>query len=415
MAKKLPVFSTTFGSYRAVKILGEGGSGRVFAAEDDDGKEYAIKLLNSENASTEKARRFKNEILFGTRNQHKNIVSISDHGLWTGNTVPLQFYVMPVYAGTLRHLIKTGPKPEQVLPLFGQILDGLEAAHLLGVVHRDIKPENILLDSVLTPLIADFGIAHFTAEELATTVETMLSSRLANFIYAAPEQRQQGRTVDQRADIFALGLVLNEMYTGDIPHGTGYATINSRYPAFGFLDAFVASMIAQRPEDRPQTIDQIKKTLIAHQQEFIAQQKLDAMKKKVIPTVEVDSPVARQPIEVLGGDWRNGHLSFKLSQIPPQHWIDIVKNTASGGISYFMNYPPELITFTGNMAHWHGSENSAQSQIDQFKQRVAFANKEYVRQLAEAAKRQEEETRRRLQVEIQAEEQRQKIASGLKF
>lgn len=147
MAKKLPVFSTTFGTYQAVQILGEGGSGRVFAAEGDDGKQYAVKLLDSENASTEKVRRFKNEILFGTRNEHKNIVSISDHGLWTGDAVARPFYVMPQYAGTLRQAIKTGLKPEQVLPLFGQILDGLEVAHLLGVVHRDIKPENILLDT----------------------------------------------------------------------------------------------------------------------------------------------------------------------------------------------------------------------------------------------------------------------------
>jgi serine/threonine protein kinase len=151
MAKKLPVFSTPFGTYRAVKILGEGGSGQVFAAVGDDGKRYAIKLLDSENASTEKARRFKNEILFGTRNQYKNIVSISDHGLWIADTVALPFYVMPQYAGTLRQAIKAGLKPEQVLPLFGQILDGLQVAHLLGVVHRDIKPENILLDSDSNP------------------------------------------------------------------------------------------------------------------------------------------------------------------------------------------------------------------------------------------------------------------------
>ena len=139
------------------------------------------------------------------------------------------------------------------------------------------------------------------------------------------------------------------------------------------------------------------------------------MKRKVIPTVEVDSPIARQPIKVLGGDWRGGQLIFELSQIPPRHWTDIVMNTASGGISYFMNYPPELIRFTGNMAYWPGSEGTAQGLIDQFKQRVAFANKEYVRQLEEAAKRQEEETRRKLQADIQAEEKRQQIANRLKF
>lgn len=414
MKKKLPEFLTTFSTYRAIEILGEGGSGKVFACNGDDGRQYAIKLLNSAYASQEKARRFKNEILFGTRNQHKNIVSIIDHGLWHDNGVLCQFYVMPRYSGTLRSLLKVGLPQEKVLPLFGQILDGLEAAHMLGVIHRDIKPENILIDSASTLLIADFGIARFTADELATTVETKAGSRLANFVYAAPEQRQQGRTVDHRADIFAVGLILNEMFTGEIPHGTKYTDISSRVQAYAFLDELVAAMIAQRPEDRPATIDDIKKSLIAHQQDFIARQKLDAIKAKVIPAATVDDPVARNPIQVVGGDWDGSRLVFKLSQSPPPLWIQLVADSIDG-MSYYMDYPPQLISFSGDSAYWSSSESTAQEQINQFKQRVAFANTKYVRLLDENAKREEEEDRRRLRAAIQTEEKRKQVAGSLKF
>ena len=414
MKKKLPQFSTTFGAYSAVEILGQGGSGKVFACTDDDGKQYAVKLLNPEHASREKARRFKNEILFGYRNQHKNIVSIVDHGLWIENGVSCQFYVMPKYGGTLRSLMKTGLSHEKVLPLFGQILDGLEAAHLLGVVHRDIKPENILIDANSTPLIADFGIARFTADELATTIETKLGSRLANFVYAAPEQRQQGRTVDHRADIFAAGLILNEMFTGEIPYGTGYAVIGSRSSAYAFLDELVVAMIAQRPEERPSTIDHIKRILIARHQDFIARQKLDAMKTAVTAATRVDDPVARHPIEVTGGNWVSTQLVFTLTQTPPELWIQLVKDRGNS-MSYYMNYPPESIRFSGNMAYWVSSEGTAQEQINQFKQRVAYANKAYVHHLEETAKRQEEEARQKLKLSIQDEEKRQQFAQGLKF
>src|SRR3981081_1724934 len=112
-------------------------------------------------------------------------------------------------------MMNVGVVPLEVLPLFVKILDGVEAAHLQGVIHRDLKPENILVDSKgAHPAIADFGIASFTEDLLVTSVETAPTQRLANFQYAAPEQRLGGRTVRDTADIYALGLILNEMFTG---------------------------------------------------------------------------------------------------------------------------------------------------------------------------------------------------------
>jgi serine/threonine protein kinase len=88
----------------------------------------------------------------------------------------------------------------------------------LGVNHRDLKPENILYHMESNTLgVADFGIARFRQEDLITAVKTGPQEKLANFVYAAPEQRFAGRPVDLRADIYALRLIMNEMYTGEVP------------------------------------------------------------------------------------------------------------------------------------------------------------------------------------------------------
>src|SRR5262249_14350725 len=150
---------------------------------------------------------------------------------------------MPRYEGTLRTLIQARLPADQVLPLFDQILSGVEAAHLRGVHHRDLKPENILHDPTRQRLaIADFGIAHFGQEELLTAVETKHQERLANFTYAAPEQRIRGSMVDSRADIFALGLMLNEMFTGAVPLAAGHPLIRTFSQPHSYLDEIVGRM-----------------------------------------------------------------------------------------------------------------------------------------------------------------------------
>jgi len=89
-----------------------------------------------------------------------------------------------------------------------------------------LKPKNILCDSAKNKfVVADFGIASFEEDELYTAVETQEGERLANFQYAAPEQKVRGRPVTFHADIYALGLILNQMFTGEILQGVGFKTI----------------------------------------------------------------------------------------------------------------------------------------------------------------------------------------------
>jgi serine/threonine protein kinase len=183
-----------------------------------------------------------------SRNKHPNIVTVLDHGIARDHEFNGPFYVMSRYDGSLRAVMRQNLPSERVLPLFSQVLDGVEAAHFQGVVHRDLKPENILHDKGNGRLgIADFGIAQFTEELVATVVNTAPSQRLANFQYAAPEQRIAGQTVTQQADIYALGLILNEMFTGTVPHGTRYRLIENVDKQFAFLNPLVSKMLAQSP------------------------------------------------------------------------------------------------------------------------------------------------------------------------
>jgi serine/threonine protein kinase len=236
--KKSIIFKSTFTEYEAFEIIAEGGSGRIYKAYTEDRRIVAIKLLDPQQTTKEKIKRFKNELTFGLRNRHPNIVTVLDHGLYDHQSGSSPFYVMPYYPQSLRSLIDAGIDSQNVIEYFNKLINGVEAAHLQQIVHRDLKPENILVDHENTELvIADFGIAHFYEEELFTSVETRPNTRLANFRYAAPEQRTPGQKVDQRADIFAIGLILNEMFTVAVPQGTGYKTIGENIPVSHILMA----------------------------------------------------------------------------------------------------------------------------------------------------------------------------------
>lgn len=255
-------FHTAFNTFtcKNKQPLGSGGTGVVYEAEDVDGSVYAVKVLNA-TADSQKLRRFKNEMSFCSGRRHKNIVRVLDYGVSFAGEGKQPFYVMPLYGGTLRSLIRAGIRPGEVLPLYAQILEGIHAAHGEGVWHRDVKPENILHDVKAGVLvIADFGIAHFREEDLYTAVETSDRERLANFLYSAPEQRLRGKTVDKSADIYALGLILNEMFTLEVPQGTGYRRIANASQDFAYLDEIVDQMIQQDPKRRP-SIENVRQTL----------------------------------------------------------------------------------------------------------------------------------------------------------
>jgi hypothetical protein len=414
MAKKPIVFRTATNDYTARQQIGGGGSGVVYEAVDDVGSVFAVKVLSPEHVSSIKRKRFSNELNFGKANRHPNIVTIIESGVCTVRDTEVPFYVMPRYDRTLRSLITHGIESSAVLSMFGQILDGVEAAHKSGVIHRDLKPENVLQDGGSgTLLVADFGIARFTAEQLLTLVETKPNERLANFEYAAPEQRRKGATVDETADIFALGLLLNEMFTGALAHGTGYDTVSSVAPNYAYVDAIVDRMIRQKPLDRFPSIDAVKLELIARGNEFIARQEFDAAKNAVVREGEVTDPLVLEPPRIVAFDIRGGDLIFTLDKPINRGWVLAFQNPQ--GVSFYPGHGYKDAKVSGKTIRVRSAEGYEQRLIDQFKTFGDLANRAYAAQVRANRARSIQIQRDQLRIEAEDQERRKDLLGRLRL
>ena len=198
--------------YHVIRLLGSGGMGAVYQAWDDElAVAVAIKVIRPEIVADpvmgeELERRFKRELLLARQVTHRNVVRIHDLGEIDG----IKYITMPYIQGSslAAMLTKHGSLPVgRALALARQIVTGLSAAHEAGVVHRDLKPENIMVDGDQA-IIMDFGIAR------ASTPDATRSGAVIGTIgYMAPEQARGG-DVDQRADLYAFGLVLYDMLVG---------------------------------------------------------------------------------------------------------------------------------------------------------------------------------------------------------
>ena len=225
--------------YHIIKLLGAGGMGAVYQALDNElGVAVAIKTVRKELAADPDTarlleRRFKQELLLARKVTHKNIVRVHDIGELDG----VKYITMPYLQGEdLASVLKReGKLPvERVLKLARSVISGLAAAHDAGVVHRDLKPANIMVAPDGEGLVMDFGVARSTEAAIATTEGPISSDTLATLPrtaphghaeqtasgmvvgtieYMAPEQ-SRGEAVDQRADIYAFGLILYDLLLG---------------------------------------------------------------------------------------------------------------------------------------------------------------------------------------------------------
>lgn len=397
-------YETAFDTYTVVRQVGSGGSGTVFLVSTSDGQNLALKLLDRSRTTRQKLKRFQNEIQFCLRPGSERIVHVLDYGRAPDASL---FYVMPYYPSTLRDLIKKRLPPNQLLPLYGQILDSVEAAHLLGAHHRDIKPENLLYDLDTDRIVlADFGIARFQEEQLLTTVDTGPNERLANFAYAAPEQRIPGRSVDQRADIYALGLILNELFTGQIPQGTRFQQISAVASDFAYLDAMVEVMASQQPQDRPQSVRSVKEKLIARGNDFVHMQTLEALKKQVIPESQVNDPILSDPIRLEKEDYRNGTLTLRLNSPITLKWESCFRMRAT---AFTTNFSSAMISFRDDRAFIQTDNHFVAQAVDFFKRYCADANEEYGAQIRREHHQAIQQRRAALRTQVAQEEARRQI------
>ena len=413
MAKKPLTFDTPFDTYTSCAVIGEGGAGRVYVVNNSAGEEFALKCLVPERIKSERLKRFKNEIQFCQRHNHPNIIKVVDTGAKLIKEVKCPFYVMNRYSGTLR-TVMDNLMPDDIITLFSQILNGVEAAHLEGVWHRDLKPENVLCEQRENRvLVADFGIAHFEEEEIYTAVKTKAADRLANFQYSAPEQRVRNTRVDHRADIFALGLILNELFTGELLQGAGYKKIADITTDYAYLDDLVELMTQQNPENRPESIKEIKRELIGRKIKFVAFQKYDEDKKQAVSTTE---PPEFEPIEIVSFDYEHGVLKLKLSRNVPPDWGDMFRNP-SGGISWISGYGPQQFNISGDIASikMRSDERYTQDIVNNAKDYAKAANRSYFQLITDHARLIEKQERDELEKKIAEAEMRKKILSNVKL
>ena len=230
--KESPVVAKTVSHYRILNKLGAGGMGEVYLAEDTRlGRQVALKFLPaSYQYDPDRRSRFLNEARAASALRSPNIAAIYD----IGEHDETMFIVMEYVDGeTLSRRIAGGPTaPSEVIDIAIQLADALDEAHQLGVVHRDIKPANLIVTARGLVKVLDFGLAKITERigesdgiEMTTPLSAQTSAGvvMGTVSYMSPEQAL-GRSVDNRSDIFSLGVVIYEMLTGRLPFAGASST-----------------------------------------------------------------------------------------------------------------------------------------------------------------------------------------------
>ncbi|HEX6125028.1 MAG TPA: protein kinase [Pyrinomonadaceae bacterium] len=290
------LIGTTVGHYRIERLLGEGGMGKVYLADDMLlSRKVALKILPpSLIEHHDRLKRFKQEAKAASALNHPNILTIHEFGTDEGSNYIVTEFVDGI---TLRQRMRGGLSVKETLEVAGQVASALAAAHAAGIVHRDIKPENIMIrgDGILKVL--DFGLAKLSMPdpqdpqpglEAATMFKTEPGLVMGTPHYMSPEQAR-GVKVDARTDIWSLGVIIYEMVTGKTPFAgptnTDILAAILNQPV-GMIDKFIDDApaelqriidktLAKDAEDRYRSIEELASDLkrFHHRLEFEAELK----------------------------------------------------------------------------------------------------------------------------------------------
>jgi WD40 repeat protein/serine/threonine protein kinase len=203
--------------YRVLSVLGVGGMGEVFLAEDTRlHRQVALKLLRPENVRSDVLHRFKHERQILATLKHPHIARLLDGG----TTSDGQPYIVMEYVGGMpinEYCQQQRPALHQLLQLFLQVCSAVQYAHQHLIVHRDLKPANILVTSDGTPMLLDFGIAKLLQPDLKRSYQTQAGQTPMTPAYASPEQ-VRGAELTTTSDVYSLGVILYELLTGCSPY-----------------------------------------------------------------------------------------------------------------------------------------------------------------------------------------------------
>lgn len=278
------------GRYRVIKPLGEGGMGQVYLAEHEAiEKKVALKVLKREySEKPDIVTRFQQEAISASRIKHPNVLDVFDFGQLDNGCFFLAMEFLEGHDLAVELEQQRVLSPERGVRIALQICRALSAAHSKGVVHRDMKPENVFLqrtaDGEEIVKIVDFGIAQLrTAEEAAASQPQRRRLTKTGMIFGTPEymapEQAAGKKADHRVDIYAVGIILYEMFTGAVPF-TGEtfmavlaAHLNDAAPPMRSIapelalspefEALILRTLVKKPEERFQSMQELSQAILA--------------------------------------------------------------------------------------------------------------------------------------------------------
>jgi len=321
------------GRYRIVRKLGTGGMANVYLAEDQElGRSVAIKILDDRHAADEQfVERFRREAKNAASLSHPNIVAIYDRGEAEGT-----YYIAMEYLDgrTLKELlVRFGPPPVKIAIGYArQVLSGLAFAHKYGLVHRDIKPHNVLVDSGGHVKVTDFGIARSESSQM-----TEAGSIIGTAQYLSPEQAR-GAPVDQRSDIYSVGILLYELLTGSVPF-TGDTPVEIAMKHLSAVpeppskkrpeiprgvDLAVVRALAKDPAERYQSAEEMDAELARLEQGFRVSDETADAATAVLAGSGIDTTAVRKAPVVTTGAYRrppDGGYPQPVRRRPRWPWL----------------------------------------------------------------------------------------------
>ncbi len=387
------------GPFTLLDRLGEGGMGVVYRARHRDlGRLQAVKLMAERAARDEKAvARIRREAQATATLHHPNIVAIHDAGE-AGGRFYLAFELVP--GQDLQRLVeRVGPLPaRQACEYVMQAAEGMQHAHERGLIHRDIKPSNLLLSSDGTVKVADLGLAGWRADLTPTNSDgtTAEGVILGTPDFMAPEQADDPRTCDIRADVYALGCTLYYLLAGEPPFPGGTFTAKllrhrdeAPHPPAGLppgLWAVLAKALAKRPQDRHATPGEFASAL----DPFALGEPLAPPPAPLDPTGPDSPTVSDRPRKTPTRPWWRGAALIALPVVALVAWWLVPPRTAPGDPKATPIlpmaaeerqpwHPPELVAVLGD-ARWRHWGPASSLSVDKAGRRVASRGKdEYVR------------------------------------
>lgn len=230
---------TNLGGVTIVRLLAEGGMGRVYEGRQDaPSRTVAVKVVRDGLASPALARRFEFEAEVLARLRHPNIAQIYTFGISTAGRGGVPFFVMELVESARSitcYVADESLSIRERVSLFRQVCAAVVHGHQKGVIHRDLKPSNILVDRSGDPKVIDFGVARsIDGERPDATWMTRSGDVVGTLRYMSPEQLGlDGGDVDARSDVYALGLVLHELLTGTLPYDIGGKSVGEAVRVLG--------------------------------------------------------------------------------------------------------------------------------------------------------------------------------------